>query len=46
MAKAGALIHQTGEDVYELYVLRSFADYLWRWLEDAAAEYRVVVLAD
>ena len=24
---------------YHIYVHRSFADYLWRWLEDAMAEY-------
>lgn len=28
-----------GEPAFELYVRRSFADYLWRWLEDAAREY-------
>lgn len=28
---------------FEVYVLRSFADYLWSWLEDAAGEYGVVV---
>ena len=52
LAKAGVLIHRLeegsdgggdGAPVYELYVLRSFADYLWRWLEDAAAEYGLAV---
>jgi sarcosine oxidase subunit gamma len=28
---------------YDLYVHRSFADYLWRWLEDAAKEYGVAI---
>jgi len=38
------LIHQVSDaPAYELYVLRSFADYLWRWLEDAAREYGVAV---
>ncbi|MEJ2014153.1 MAG: sarcosine oxidase subunit gamma family protein [Limibacillus sp.] len=38
MMKAGPL------DVYDIYVLRSFSDYLWRWLEDAGREYGVAVL--
>lgn len=51
MAKADVLIHQTADDPaegpsYELYVLRSFADYLWRWLADAAGEYGLAVLED
>ena len=44
-AKAGGLIHQVSEaPAYDLYVLRSFAEYLWRWLEDAAQEYGVAVV--
>ncbi len=44
-AKAGGLIHQVSEEpAYDLYVLRSFAEYLWRWLEDAAQEYGVAVV--
>ena len=48
LAKAIVLLHQTAEDetqgpVFEVYVLRSFASYLWRWLEDAAQEYGFVV---
>ncbi|HET8728937.1 MAG TPA: sarcosine oxidase subunit gamma family protein [Alphaproteobacteria bacterium] len=38
-----ATIHQTAPGVYEIYVRRSFAEYLWRWLEDAGAEYGVAV---
>lgn len=46
MAKAGVLIHAVDDEpTYDLYVLRSFAEYLWRWLEDAAQEYGVAVLA-
>ena len=45
LAKATGLIHQTSDaPAYDLYVPRSFAEYLWRWLEDAAAEYGVTVL--
>jgi sarcosine oxidase subunit gamma len=30
------LLHRTGLYRYELYVLRSFADWIWEWLTDAA----------
>ena len=40
LAKAHVILHQTDEaPSFEIYVHRSFADYLWSWLEDAAAEY-------
>jgi len=38
-----------GEDsgpAYDLYVLNSFSEYLWLWLEDAAREYGLRVIAD
>ena len=35
---------EDGEPAFELYTRRSFADYLWRWLEDAAREYGVAVV--
>jgi sarcosine oxidase subunit gamma len=50
MAKAGVTLHQVAGDdapdgpAYDLYTTRSFADYLWRWLEDAAREYGLAVL--
>ena len=38
------LLHQTDDaPAYDLYVQRSFARYLWSWLEDAAAEYGVSI---
>ena len=51
LAKAGVTLHQVsdgatddaGGPAFDIYVLRSFADYLWRWLEDAAQEYGMVV---
>lgn len=44
LAKAHVLLHQLGsEPRFEIYVHRSFADYLWRWLEDAAAEYGLAI---
>ena len=30
------LLHRTGPDAYELYVLRTFAAWIWEWLTDAA----------
>jgi sarcosine oxidase subunit gamma len=33
------VIRHTGEDTWELLIRRSFADYWWMWLQDAAAEY-------
>ncbi|MCM2973229.1 sarcosine oxidase subunit gamma [Larsenimonas suaedae] len=40
-AKATAIIRRPAEDHWELVVRRSFADYTYRWLLDAAAEYGV-----
>jgi sarcosine oxidase subunit gamma len=42
IAKTGALLRPlAGEPArFDIIVRRSFADYLWCWLEDAAAEYR------
>ncbi|MBT6119694.1 MAG: sarcosine oxidase subunit gamma [Rhodospirillaceae bacterium] len=47
LAKADVLIylHEDGGR-FDLYVPRSYADYLWRWLEDAGAEYGVAVSGD
>ena len=43
LARTHMLLHALPE-AYEIYVHRSFADYAWRWLEDAALEYGVAVL--
>lgn len=53
LAKAGVTLHlfagesaaQAGADgpVFDIYVLRSLAEYLWDWLEDAAGEYGMEV---
>ena len=51
LAKATVTIHLSADEsvadgpVFEVYVLRSFADYLWIWLEDAGREYGVTVIA-
>ncbi|QEW07206.1 sarcosine oxidase subunit gamma [Nitrincola iocasae] len=38
-AKATAVIRRPSEDVWELVVRRSFADYCYRWLVDASREF-------
>ncbi len=51
LAKATVLIHLGADEsvtegpIFDIYVLRSFAEYLWLWLEDAGAEYGVTVVA-
>ncbi len=50
LAKATVAIHLSADEsaadgpAFEVYVLRSFAEYLWLWLEDAAKEYGMVVV--
>ena len=42
LARAHVLLHQVGETpAYHVYVHRSFADYVYAWLHDAASEYGV-----
>lgn len=48
VSRVGVMLTQTAstkthQPTYELYPLRSFATYLWNWLEDASAEYGVKV---
>lgn len=46
LAKAQILLHQLDDGpTYDLYVPRSFAEYLWAWLEDASLEYGMAVVA-
>jgi sarcosine oxidase subunit gamma len=42
-AKATALISKTGDNAFNLVIRRSFADYIFRWIIDAADEYGVEV---
>lgn len=48
VAKATTVLHLVSEDpegaTFHLLVRRSFAEYLYRWLEDAAREYGVAVV--
>jgi len=47
IAHAHVIIHQIDDaPCYEVYVHRSFADYFWHWLEDAANEYGMAVASD
>jgi sarcosine oxidase subunit gamma len=46
LAKASVLIHLVEDDAepgptFDVYVARSFAEYLWMWLEDAGRAYGV-----
>jgi sarcosine oxidase subunit gamma len=48
LAKATVLIHVLDDDPargasFDVYVARSFAQYLWIWLEDAGREYGVAI---
>jgi sarcosine oxidase subunit gamma len=48
LAKAAVLIHLLDDDPergpsFDVYVARSFAHYLWVWLEDAGREYGVAI---
>ncbi len=42
-AKTQAVIRRTGPQEWELVVRRSFSDYVWLWLQDASAEYGLIV---
>lgn len=43
IGRAGVIIHQIDEvPSYDVYVLASFAAYLWNWLTDAGLDYGVV----
>lgn len=42
-AKTQAVITRVSEDTWELVIRRSFADYAWLWLQDASAEFGLVV---
>lgn len=44
-AKSSALVRRSGDDRWELVIRRSFADYIWLWLQDASREYGLVVSA-
>lgn len=40
LSRCNVLLHQVGEGPrFEIYVLKSFSDYLWRWLEQIAGDF-------
>lgn len=46
LAGTNVILRQLDDQAsFEIYVLNSFADYLWRWLEAAGREYGVAVVA-
>jgi len=46
VSRANALIHLVDDTpTYELYVLKSFSDYLWRWLETVGRDFNVAIEA-
>ena len=42
-AKASALVSKTADNSFDLVIRRSFSDYLFRWIVDAASEYGIEV---
>ncbi len=42
-AKSTAIIRRTGEQRFELVIRRSFADYIWLWIQDASREFGLVI---
>ena len=46
LTRANIILHQIDASPrYDVYVQNSFADYLWNWMERAAAEYGLAVRA-
>jgi sarcosine oxidase subunit gamma len=43
LAKAQIALYQLDETTYRIFARRSFAEYLWTWLEDAGIEYGVSI---
>lgn len=44
-AKSSAIVRRVADKEFELVIRRSFADYLWLWIQDASREYGLVVKA-
>ncbi|EPJ54787.1 MAG: sarcosine oxidase subunit gamma [Osedax symbiont Rs2] len=42
-AKTQAVISRTGNQQWELVIRRSFSDYVWLWLQDCSAEFKLVI---
>ena len=47
MSKANIVLHQIDDrPSYEIYILKSFADYLWRWIGLVAEDFGLAVKAE
>jgi len=47
MSKANIVLHQIDDrPSYEIYILKSFADYLWRWIGLVAEDFELAVKAE
>ncbi len=46
LSKANVLLHQTDDKPsYDIYVLKSFSDYLWQWMEKISADFGLAISA-
>ncbi|MEZ5831011.1 MAG: sarcosine oxidase subunit gamma family protein [Dongiaceae bacterium] len=46
LSRANVLLHLVDDTpTYEIYVLKSFSDYLWRWLETVARDFNLAIEA-
>jgi sarcosine oxidase subunit gamma len=45
-AKTQAIISRTGEQEWELVIRRSFSDYVWLWLQDTCAEFKLQITVE
>jgi sarcosine oxidase subunit gamma len=46
VSRANALLHLVDDaPTFEVYVLKSFSDYLWRWLEQVATDFNLAIEA-
>jgi sarcosine oxidase subunit gamma len=44
LAKSSAHIRRTGEQDFQLIIRRSFADYIWLWLQQSSKEYGLSII--
>jgi sarcosine oxidase subunit gamma len=42
-AKTQAVLSRTGDQEWELVIRRSFADYVWLWIQDSCAEFDLII---
>ena len=49
LARSDMILHclrptSSKSDVFDIYIVRSFAEYTWTWIEDAGQEYGITVV--